>query len=428
VLIDLSRGIEKPAKLQISTFYEGQLADSARSDLASESSSKRQSNYINYIVRYYPGAKTSAPISIIDDPASNTIEVREFYEVDQPFTKNSRGRLELFLHGDELYKYLNTVDSSVRKSPLALTYPFRIQQTVRALLPHTWPVHESTVKVSNPAFRYESKVSYSERGSSPQITLTYLYQALSDSVDPAALPRYLADRKRAYDDVGFSLTTAAVSSAPPSSRPIAQIPLWVAGLSFLSALWIACRFMQRWDPRPAQSMAGWPVGISGWLALPAVFAVLSPVYMTTLVIRELQMLDVDHWSGASALSPSLKLIQLLIIAAGALLTVGQGLVAYLFFRRRSSAPLLFIVGLWTTLAYSTFVALVPLPGHLIADSNDLATVIGQVLGALLRTAALTTYLTQSKRVKATFIRRLARSATEGTALAYPQAEALPPSS
>jgi hypothetical protein len=388
--------------------------------LADDNAAKRQSDYANYIVRYYPGAKVSAPIKIIDDTSRDLLEVREYYEIERPFTKSDNVRFELFLQADELYSYLDTLKSSVRKAPLAVRYPAQVQQNVRALLPRKWKIHGGTVKIVNPAFRYEGTVGYSEGKDGPELTLAYYYESLADSVDLSALPQYQADRKRAYDDLGYSLWTPSETFVVAArAKPLATVPRRLAWLSFFFSLCIAFRFVFRWDPPPADTRPDWPVGLRGWLLVPAFAVVVSPLVLGVTVYQAAHWLDIDHWSDAhNTLSGSFKDAFAALIACGVFLLVTKALIVYLFFKRRTSAPRLFIVTYWATGVYAVFVAVVPVAAHLSQPFDNLTLAL-ELMGGAAEAGAFTAYLLLSKRVKATFVARLPRTRTRVAVAAQP---------
>jgi hypothetical protein len=410
VLIDLRNGQGKPAKLQITTSYTGTVADSTRRDFTDRSPEQRQSDYINYIVRYYPGAKTSQPITIDDDKSKNVIQVREYYDLDQTYTRNDGGQLEFFVEVDEIYRYVNKLSSSVRKAPLAVAFPIKVQQTIRVLFPEKHPIRNEIVKVENPAFRYASTVDYSEAGSSPQLTLDYRYESLSDVVDVAALPQYLADRKRAYDDLGYFLRPVAKAPpAPAAPAMLAPVPRVVLFLSLAVGIWIAIRFVNRFDPEPVGGVPGSPVGIRGWLLLPAFVVVVTPIISAQAFYVWARFLDVDRWytlqdAASGPLKPWVQLIALLLVVFGALLFVGEAILLSVFFRKRSSAPRIFIVVCWAGVVVTTGVSFFLMAAHLGGKVNS-ARLVGELVGGGVRAGIYTAYMVLSKRVRGTFVVR-----------------------
>ena len=414
VLVDLRAGLDKPAKLQISTFYEGRLADSQRQDLADESTAERQSSYLKYILEYYPRAKVAAPITVHDDRSKDVIEVREYYNIEHPFKENERGRLELFLQADELYRYVEPLKPGARKAPLAIGRPVRVQQIVRALLPQELKIQNETVRVDNPAFRYQSTVSYAKQAGVPQITLDYRYESFTDFVDVAALPKYQDDRNRVYDDLGYSVRPPVITETFVKQArlgPLASVPKWVAWLSLFFASWLASRFLYRWDPPAAKSEADGPVGIRGWLLIPAVVVILAPLGWFGRMYREGHFLEVDRWSHLHDKVPEpwkawAAAILLVLTVCGVCLLVASAFLAYLFFTMRSSTPYVFIAIQWFGAAYSAALLLFPIAAHLTAPLED-GRLANQLAVSVVVAGLYTAYFLLSERVKATFVARLA---------------------
>jgi hypothetical protein len=410
VLVDLRAGLDKPGRLRINTFFQGQLADAERQSLADDSAAERQKNYVNYIVQYYPNAKAAEPFTVRDDPSRNVVEVEESYELDPPFRTNRSGRLQLNLHPDEIYHYLRPLDSPVRTAPLAIEYPARVRQTIRALLPQKWSFDNETVSVSNPAFTYRSDVSYSETGNVPQLTVDYRYESLASFVDVAALGKYQADRKRAYDDTGYSLRPPPVRPRDYTTPgPLALAPLMTALLTLVLGC-AAALLLLRWDPPPAPAQPGWPAGIRGWLLIPALAVALAPFALGIHLYLLSHSIDTRHWTHLHDTVPEpfrtwAPAILLALTAGGMVLLMIEALLMYLFFWRRSSAPQVFIAQQWLLAAYN---------GALLAASA--AHVVGMMTNAwgllevTLEAAAFSAYMLLSKRVRATFVRRAAARA------------------
>jgi transglutaminase-like putative cysteine protease len=423
VVIDLRAGVDKPAKLQITTFYTGTWADSQRHGLADESSVERQASYLKYIARYYPTAQAAAPITVRDDQTSNVVDVREYYEIERPVTKTGSERPSLFLQADEIYRYLDPAKiSGVRHSPLAIGYPTQVEQTVRALLPWALKIENETVMIENPAFRYRDTVNYSTVEGVPQVTVAYRYESLSDSVDLPSLAKYTDDRRRAYDDAGFSIwpgtgpSTVKARFVKAEPRwPLAAAPLTVALLSLILAIGLAGRFIVRWNPPPAKSETGWPVGIRGWLVLPAAVVILSVLAGLTALFNWTRYLQVDQWSRLHKIVPEPWAPQLMLVltACGVCLVVAQILLVYLFFAKRSSAPYVFIMIQWAGFLYSAVLVFFPVETPLDVRLS------GQLIGGVLRAGIYTAYMLLSKRVKATFVTRLAERPAELVPAAVP---------
>ena len=409
VLIDLRNGPGKPGKLQITTYYEGTLADSTRINLADTGAEQRTSDYINYVVRYYPNAKTAQPIRIEDDKANNVIKVTEFYDLTETYTKNDKGNLEFFVQVDELYRYLDKLGSTVRRSPLAVAFPIKVRQTIHVLFAQKRAKRHEVVQINNPAFRYSSAIDYAEEGGVPQMTLDYRYESLSDVVELPQLPAYLADRKRAYDDMGFYLRPVATAPSRAHRSALAPVAHVVIVLSLALGIWVVGRFVLRFDPEPPRVQPTWPTGIRGWLLFIAAVVTVTPLVEVSAFYQWSEFLDVDHWSKLhetvpEPLKPWIQFILLALAVCATCLLVGQVTLIGLFFRKRSSTPLVFIVVCCASAVLPTGIAIFLSVSHL-GDHLDSSKTVDLLLGAIVRIGIYTTYMRQSKRVAATFVVR-----------------------
>jgi transglutaminase-like putative cysteine protease len=416
VLIDMSNGMDKPAKLQITTSYLGRWANDQRQELANDNPRKRQSDYANYIAGYYPGAQLSAPLDISDDKIHNIVKVREYYDLPQTFTLKN-GRKRFFLQADELYRYANNLKSSVRSSPLAIAYPADVQQTIRVILPGKWPQADDTVKIENPSFRYVSTVKYSDKGALAELSLDYKYRALTDVVELAALGEYLKDRHRLDDDLGYSIWPPA--AAVPSStrvvafRPVvlASVPRWSISISLVLAFLIALRYGYRWDPRPKWSDPKWPVGLRGWLLVFVVLEVFLAAIWPFVLRNWAGSLDVNHWSRLSERVPdpfksTVQPTLLSLAAVGIAVGAGFVLTAILFFKKRSSTPPLMILTSWAAVIWSSVLMIYLSACHLLDAHTTVWQRLWESRYDWIWAASYTAYFMLSKRVKATFVKRL----------------------
>lgn len=403
MVFDLSSGLDAPGTLSMTTSYAGSLADAMRPVLTRSTPEQRQSDYTSYIASYYPGAASAAPVEVIDDKSANVLEIRESYRLERTFTRDESGVRTFYLHADELYSYADSTSSGSRRSPIGLDYPAHVHQKIVAHLPEQWAVQPGTVTVENPAFRYRSEVDYSGR----TLDIRYEYQALADHVPFSELAQYEADRTRFYDDLGYVLTynDGLLGGGRVAIAPLPFITLLVAlGLG----IWGAVR-LYRYDPPPRPVEPGAPVGIRGWLLLPALGALVSPFVFGWLVANWAPFIHADMWYTLPSIvseshRASAHIALLAIVGIGTLLSVASVLVAVLFFRKRTSAPTAYIALLWTGALFSLAIVFWAMSAGIDMEANfaeSLGATLREVVAALIWTA----YMQQSKRVRATFVRR-----------------------
>lgn len=405
---DLSKGVHEPAVLDVVTDYRGAAADSMRDSLDQQSDAERQANYLNYYARYYPGIKSAAPISIKDDTDADVLETHERYTLPQTFSAKDGSHAESFsVRADELYNYAGTLKSSLRTSPLEVSYPDHVRQTILVHMPDDWPATDMDTRIDNPAFRYRGGVSHSGH----TVTLDYDYQALADHVEPAAMAQYQADRSKLNDDLDERFTydpdKANAASAPLA---IAPAPLFTALGSLCLGIWLMLRYVYRYDPPARPAPMGAPEGIAGWLLLPALSCIVSLpalIFVCSVLVR---YADAATWQRLPTIVTAdyanwAQPVMLIQIALTGLLAPFTATVCLLFFRKRSSAPLLFLIFMALATVHSLLVlGSLALSG--IKNVEDLPHVLGRVARNICYTALWAAYMFYSDRVKATFVNRL----------------------
>jgi hypothetical protein len=407
-LIDLSKGMDAPGKLQVTTSYLDRWADNERENLADDNPQERKSNYANYIADFYTGAKMSAPLEISDDKAHNIVKVTEHYDLPQTFEVKN-GRKRFFLQADELYRYAGSLKSSVRSSPLAIAYPTNVRQTLQVVLPKKWDLRDDTVQIDNPAFHYVSSVKYSEQGSFPRLVLDYQYRSLTDTIEVAALDQYLQDRRRMDDDLGFYIreprppATARNTVFVQFKKPVilAAEPKWVLVFVLLAGTFAVLRHGYPWDPAPKWIDPAWPVGIRGWLIPFAILIFLAVISWPFTLWMHAGDLDVATWGK---LPGSTRAVLLWFAGAGVLIEAALILTALLFFTRRSSAPALVIGTRSAEVVWALALQLYEAANPLLAGPS-VEYVLSRDWPAFVALAVYIGYFLQSRRVKATFATR-----------------------
>src|SRR5690606_4028765 len=407
---DLRDGLDAPATLEIRTRYRGTLADAMRPWLARSTPEQREADFASYVARYYPGAKTLAPIEIDDDKARNELEILERYRLDRPFDREESGVLSLYLHADELYAYADASASGIRRTPLGIEYPMEIRQRLVVHLPEEWRVEPETVLVENPAFRYRSEARYAAR----TLELTYDYRALDDHVPLAALADYEAARSRFYDDLGYVLTYDD-GLLGDGRLAIAPLPLAALLLALGLGAWGALR-LYRYDPEPRPGEAGDPVGIRGWLLLPALGAIVSPVLLGYIVFAWLPFVDADVWYNLPNVVNETHrawahAALLVLVPLGVVVFIASIAVAVLFFRKRTSAPAAYIVLQWVGAGFVGAMLWWSISTGLDTETTA-AGAISELVRDLATTVLWTLYMLSSRRVRATFVRRLPQRRAE----------------
>lgn len=411
---DFSKGIHEPPAMDVVTRYAGQAADSMRGRLGQQSDSERQTSYLNYYARYYPGIRVAKPLIVNDDTAADTLEIHEHYILDQGFTAKDDGKETFTTRTDEFYGYAGTLKSSVRNSPLAVDYPDHTRQVVTVHLPDEWDVKDDETHIDDPAFRYSSRISRKGKA----VTQEYDYLALSDHVDVADIARYQADRSRLNEDLDYRFThtppapRSAQEKAKPADAPlaIAPAPLLVALLALGLGTWLTIRYLYPYDPLPRPAPASSPKGIEGWLLLPALRAVAGPLVLLYIVGQFGRFADASMWQVLPTIVKAsyadwARPLLLILMALGGLLLPASVALAVLFFRKRTSTPAVFVAFLVALELYNVLVVGVVASSG-IKDAGSEKDVAQALASGVIAVAIWSAYMLQSVRVKATFVNRL----------------------
>src|SRR5882672_7111366 len=178
--VDLRAGLEKPAKLRVESTYYGEFNAGIRRSFERSSREKTAREYLNYYAKHYPSVRTLHAPEIRDDPQTDKVSVIEQYLVDDPAEHSNKGEISVTVRADEIYPYVHLPDTRIRSSPIAVPYPASVTQAIVVSLPEEWKLEPADFDVRNDVFHYHSSVRYESTGR--QATVTYLYEALTDTV------------------------------------------------------------------------------------------------------------------------------------------------------------------------------------------------------------------------------------------------------
>jgi len=393
IAFDLSAGVSKPASIEIETRYGGLAADTMRADVADRNAEVRSADYLNYYAKYYPGIQATAPVAVVDDRDANVVTTRERYRLDRGFRERGAGELVFEVFPDEMFRYAGATETPKRTAPLAQAHPVRVTQRFEIRLPEGWPIRNSTVHVQNPAFLYESAKRYAKN----VLNLDFRFESRTDVVPIEQVPKYLADQKRMDDDLGYELTYREGGGAGASG--IAPYPMAAILLGLLAGVWVAMRGVLRYDPAPREPVR--PVVVLNVLAMCGAMGFL--VYALASYAR------VDVWSAlpvmaGDALAPWVQHAVAVLLFLSFLIAPGIFATAWMFLRKRSSAPNLVIVMFWGGAAIGLFAD--RLMTHLAPEESEAGpTAVAVYVRDLLSLVIWTLYLKRSERVAATFRRR-----------------------
>lgn len=402
--IDMRQGYNQPAKMTVTSVYNGVGADRVRSMLATQRRSDVQQRYLNYYAGTYPEIRLAEPFETVDDGHANRYTLIETYWVDRAWTRNDdKRRAELILPTSELNDLLTQPKEAIRSAPLALSHPVDVTLTTNVLMPEDWNIAPDRDRVDDPTFEFEQVAQARGR----HVTLTNRYVSRADHVVAADVARYTASLRKAGESHGYRLYRHDAKPEPKGNAP------WTLLLAAaLVAAWGALAWrLYHHDPPPASATPRGPFemplqGIGGWLLLPALGVILSPLRLLMTLRETASAYAGDVWMAAllpgnAESNPLRSGTMLYELAANIGLLVLYALLAVLFFRKRSNVPRFYVALIVASIAVPIIDALL-MSSFLPASDQGWAR-IGQGLffGAL-----WSAYFMRSRRVRETFVERL----------------------
>jgi hypothetical protein len=419
--IDVRDGLEAPVRYTVSTSLSGALAEDLRLQLARDSAENMQTTYLNYYARYYPGIRVARALDISDDLAQNRITTTEHYEIADFWVRSTDGaRRDAEVLVPEMIDALRRPATQTRFSPLPIPNNYDLDVTTDVALPDDWSIAHAQHEVSDAHFTFQREIRYADR----RLTLHDRLRTHSDHVPPAQLVSYVSSLDRARDGISISLFHTNIGNLSFGDRmnwPLAMVAL----LSALALVLIA-RKLYRYDPPPPDFM---PVadlqGVRGWLILLAIQLVSQPLRLIIQSASLVSAYSIQNWTALTQPgNPSYHAlwapILLFEVVANLTLIVSSLLAAVLFFKRRSSAPLVLIVTMWVN---PTLVGIDMLLTSIVLPDGGAAEGLSTLAGAFFAASVWTAYLLMSKRVKSTFRQTLRADA--GTPLTGAAASAVP---
>jgi transglutaminase-like putative cysteine protease len=335
-----STGLTPSGTMVVETVYYGAHADQERSYIASNSLSEIQESYLKFYRNTYPELDTMAMVEILDDRDQNIITIKERYEIPSLWKKveGSDDESTSEYYAASLESYASTTTYKERKAPFALRYPADFTHEITILPPTGVTASPEQLKIVSSLYSYELDISQDEE--SGEISIRRQYRTKASSVPPDYFKKFTEDHAQMYNTLNYKLTyNRAVAAAHNNLVPGIAISLVVFLAGLVGIYWL----FQNYDPQPFYPSA-WALPIGGWLILPGIGLLISPVTIISEFIKEPGHLNGKFWytqwaAGEYPLS-IVGLAENIFIVASSLYTL---LLLVLFFKRRSSVPRLMII-------------------------------------------------------------------------------------
>lgn len=387
------------AKLHVKTTYYGDEANSIRDQFKANSLATQSKNYLNFYANDYPEIKSVNAIKYSDNQKENVFVTEEEYSID-PFWQydSAQSKYSVEIYPRSIGSYLTKPSTKIRTMPYGIAYPLNISQRTILNMPEEWTATDTEKSIRSAGFNFTK--SYFLKEDKRTIHLNHSYTVTKPFLEASEIKDHVAKVNEIYDNLSFVLTFVK-SNGEAKNTPS---PYYLIGAVCLIGFVIALRKLNRFDPeaKPSNEQHS---QIGGWLILPAIGLVITPISITWdflntpfFDIVQWRMLADTNYAGYNLPLGLFVLFEFVINIA--LLCYSIFLVS-IYITRRTSLPLLLII----FYASNVFVQLGDSAAAeffaLDVDKSGAKELIRAILGA----AIWIPYFLRSERVKGTFITR-----------------------
>jgi len=392
-----------PVTLRVHTTFTGREADWFRRAFAVSTREDYEQEYLNYYARTYPRVAVAAPLQVDDDTLSDRIDVQERYTIEE-FWKADEDFVTCELKAHAIAEFFLVPSRRIRTMPLAVPYPFRRKHTIDVEMPTPWDIGQGESTIECPAF----VLSMTDSVDGNTVRSTFELVAREDAVAASDVATYLAKLEEVDEETAYTLyrnTSAAEVSEGPHWPVLLAAFLW--GLVLVAGARAFFRYSrERWPPEAPADADPTLTGIRGWLVLVTIGVVVRPVYVVGRMSQDLASYSTATWvaltkEGSPAYHPLWAPALVIELFGNIALLVVSILIAFLFFQRRRSLPVVLSVFLGASAIYILGDAVLAFQIPAVAEQNDAA--FRDVGRAIVQAAIWIPYLLVSKRVRYTFV-------------------------
>ncbi len=410
VTFDGSAGLEKPVPFSVVTTLEGERAEAMRNALATINFDELQKSYLNFYAEYYRGLEITEPMQVKDDERNNRITTTEHYRIPEFSTWSEvKKQHTASIPTPDLDEKLRNPKSAIRNAPIGISRSGDLTLITEALLPDTWSIKPESIKVDDPAFSFERTITPKDS----RLLITDRFKSLVDEVAAADAPRYANHLSEAREQTNYSLYWGQPTAVTPRSGldRINWLLLVIAAMALGFWIWLALRLYRYDPPAPRTPANGGPRGFGGWLVIPGLGLLATPLVALSTLYSGREAWAADNWTnlttfGSEAYHAMWAPTLLFELIAQLGLIVFGILIVILFFRGRSSVPKIYIAFQLSAAAQLLIdMALV----HSIPQAAE-TSFDPRTIGALIGTVIWIAYFLTSFRVRNTFVARLDKSA------------------
>jgi Protein of unknown function (DUF2569)/Domain of Unknown Function with PDB structure (DUF3857)/Transglutaminase-like superfamily len=383
-------GLAGGARLEVETRYEGARADAIRAQFAGGGLKDIADGYRDFYARTYGELEVLGPISLTDQDSEGVFTTHESYHITEVWgpadPEDSTAGVRCEFYPQFLRDWIVGPSSPHRVHPYWCNGPIEVVQTIRVHLPEPWAITPDLQEIKAPGLRFLASVAY------------------ADSVIAASeVGSFREKQELMIGQLGYTLTYAGQAAGPSHGN------WWLVFFVLVSlaiGFYVAVRIW-RYDPPVAPAFENGE-SIGGWLILPAIGLVITPLkmlYEHVIYFRDITTWPLVHapWSATSAIEMAQVLVIHAEIVLNAMLICCSIALVIMFFKRRTGIPRL-LVGWYILLLVTQVVD--GLAVLAVFDAPPGPDMFQDVTRSFVGACIWVPYFLVSTRVKNTFVIRL----------------------
>jgi len=388
------------AELTVFSKYKGSRADRFRKYFNTNSFEFIQKEYLNFYSSLYPGIEVTKELTFLDDKRDNdnVVSTKETYLINDFWIDSEKEALIYFeIYPLVLEGEINYTKSPGRSMPYYMGSPFLFTQTTKVHLPEVWNVSNTDLKITGDGFDYENRVLKEGK----VVSVTNKYELSKEYVSADSVFSVLKKHKEIKEQLNYVMSYSTITETTSS---VSWLSVFFVLVLLVLTGFFAFKLYSLYDPMPR--IVGKSLGIGGWLILLAVGLTLSPILLLVQVVNE-DYFSTQTWVDAASygdkIITDLQLILGLELIFNIALIVYTILVVVLFYKKRTSAPLM--ISILYVVSFLGSLGDVLLIEYLIPDTllkEDLNEIYKSMMRVFISAAIWIPYLYFSDRAKATF--------------------------
>jgi transglutaminase-like putative cysteine protease len=397
----------KTTYLNVESKYTLNYADYMRASLAQTSFVDLEQGYIDFYQNLYKGSIITLKdsIQVIDDPLSNELTIKESYIITDNWSKPDSAKN---IYTTQIYAYylknlLPNIDKTVRKNPIAFSYPNKIEYSAIVHFSSQLSLAGEKWKLNRKAYACDFESYYTSVDST--FTQNFNFESKQDFIEIAQAAEYLTDFEKIVASSGSEYSWDMDLDLELKNDNIN----WFALISFilLTVGLVAIYFIKLY-PKNAKQEDEYPYApdmFGGWLVIPLIGLCLSPfLVIVQLFSGDGGLFIKKTWFSASHINNLISGQVFLSIefVMNAIFMANMIFIIALFLKKRDTLPTYIIWMFYAShlLMMLLDLILVKLIGQ---DLND--AILTELFKSTISAVIWISYFRLSKRVKRTFVNR-----------------------